>query len=85
MYIIEYCCIFVMHKFAFNNTIVYSIVSIAFHNEAFPSQNWQINKCCSELRNFKDIYLTNKLSYSADIRLLDAVWVGDDRQKRKLT
>ena len=32
MHIIEYCCIFVMLKFAFNNTIVYSIVSIAFHN-----------------------------------------------------
>ena len=28
--------------------------------------------------------MTNELSYSADFRLLDAVWVSDDDRKREL-
>ena len=32
---------------------------------------------------FKDIYLTNELSYSADIRILDAVWGSDDGRTEK--
>ena len=33
---------------------------------------------------FKDIYLTNGKSYSADIRLLDAVWSSNDGRKKEI-